>query len=137
MALTTVFTLRDVSLNDAEKQRIERQLKRLERRLGHYPEPVAEVTLIEHVAARRFEVDLRVQLGPLGSHLISHQSAETVDRAVHLAVEDVERELERQIAKQRGEHSFGTPSRRRPTWQQPGITPISVPGEKAPTPKPD
>jgi hypothetical protein len=64
-------------------------------------------------------VDLRLELGPLGSHLISHQAAETADRAVRLAVEDVERQLERQLAVQRGEPSFGVPSRREPTSLRP------------------
>ncbi len=114
MALTTRLNLRDLALSSIDEQRIHRQIDTLGRRLMHYPDPVVDLTLLEFPAPRRYSVDLRVQLGPLGSHLISHQSAETVDRAVHLAVRDVERQLERHQAKQRGEHSFGTPSRRRP-----------------------
>jgi len=45
--------------------------------------------------------------------LISHQVDETLHRAARRAIADAERELERRLAKQRGEPSFGIPSRRR------------------------
>jgi hypothetical protein len=45
--------------------------------------------------------------------LISHQSAETVDLSLGKAIHDVERQLERHHGKQRGQPSFGVPSRRR------------------------
>jgi hypothetical protein len=69
------------------------------------------------------EVDLRVQLGPLGAHLVSHQRAGTTAHAVRLAVEDVERQLERRHADQRGEASFGVPSRREPAALRPNAPP--------------
>ncbi len=113
MGLTTRLNLRDLTLSSLDEQRIHRQIDSLGRRLVHYPDPVVDLTLLEYPSPRRYGADLRVQLGPLGTHLISHQAAETVDRAVHLAVRDVQRQLERHQAKQRGEPSFGTPSRRR------------------------
>jgi hypothetical protein len=87
--------------------------------------------LTRHRDQRQVEVDLRVQLGTLGSHLISHQGAETVDRAVRLAVEDVERQLERQHAVQRGEPSFGVPSRRLPSTLRPANVPSSLAEEES------
>ena len=57
---------------------------------------------------------LRVQLGPLGPTLTSSQAASTPDRAAHLAIQAVERQLERLVAVQRGEPTYGVPSRRRP-----------------------
>jgi hypothetical protein len=55
----------------------------------------------------------RVQLGPLGPTLASSQAAPTPDRAAHLAIQAIERQLERLVAGQRGEPSYGVPSRRR------------------------
>jgi ribosome-associated translation inhibitor RaiA len=108
-----------VSLSAADERRLQHQLDGLERRLVHHPEPTAVLVLTGHGRQRRVEAELRVQLGPLGGHLISHQQAETVDRAVHLAIADVERQLERQHAAQSGEPSFGVPSRRQPTALRP------------------
>jgi hypothetical protein len=56
---------------------------------------------------------LRLQLGPLGPTLASVQHAQTPDRAARLAIQAIERQLERMVAGQRGESSFGVPSRRR------------------------
>jgi ribosome-associated translation inhibitor RaiA len=88
-------------------------MRGLERRLVHHPEPSATVTVVEHPMQRAFDVSLRVQLGPLGPTLISHQSAATVDLSLGKAIRDIERQLERHHGKQRGEPSFGVPSRRR------------------------
>lgn len=71
-----------------------------------------------------------MKLSPLGSHLISHQGAETVDRAVRIAVEDVERQLEREHAMQRGEPSFGVPSRRLPSNLRPAYIASSLTEEE-------
>ena len=68
---------------------------------------------------RRVTADLRVQLGPLAAHLISHQAAESADLAARLAVEDVERQLERRLAKQRGQPTYSVPSRRLPEALRP------------------
>jgi hypothetical protein len=39
-----------------------------------------------------------------------------------LAVADVERQLERKVASQRGEHRYGVPSRRLPKQLRPALT---------------
>jgi ribosome-associated translation inhibitor RaiA len=109
----------DCPLGPDEERHIRHHLERLGQRLTHFPEPLASVHLKRHELQRQVEVDLRVELGPLGAHLISHQSAETAVHAVRLAVEDVERQLERRLAKQRGEHSYGVPSRRLPKAERP------------------
>jgi ribosome-associated translation inhibitor RaiA len=102
-----------------EEARLRAKLRGLERRVRQEPAPAAIVTITQHPAQRRFDVSFRLELGPLGPTLISHNWAETVDLAVERAVDDVERELERHLAKQRGEPSFGVPSRRRPPDEQP------------------
>lgn len=119
MALNTTLTLKNLVLDKTEERRIRRHLEQLERRLVHHPDPEATLVLESFPARRQVEVDLRVQLGPLGSHLISHQVAETPDHAVRLAVEDVERQLERRLAQQRGEPTYGVPSRRLPETLRP------------------
>ena len=128
MPLETILRTDGVALTDAETERVRHQLRTLERRLVHRPGPTATLVLKRLPGARLVEVDLRVQVGPLGLHLISHQSAETADRAVKLAVEDVERQLERQDARQRGEPSFGVPSRRLPAQERPSSR-VSQPQE--------
>jgi hypothetical protein len=58
--------------------------------------------------------------------------AETADRAVHLAVRDVERQLERRHATQRGEPTYGVPSRRLPAELRPAnAAPSEEPSELA------
>jgi hypothetical protein len=84
-----------------------------------HPTPLAELVLTAHPMQRRVEADLRVRLTPLGAHIVSHQAAPTTDQAVRLAVEDVERDLERKHAEQRGEPSYGVPSRRPWRWRTP------------------
>ena len=123
MVLRTIIRRGDVALSELDERRIERRLRALERRLINRPEPEAVLALKAESAQRRVRADLRVQLGPLGMHLISHQDAETVDRAVRLAVEDVERQLERRRAQQAGESTFGVPSRRLPAERRPNPPP--------------
>jgi aminoglycoside phosphotransferase family enzyme len=101
-----------------DKAHIARHLAGLERRLVHFSEPLAELVVQPHPAPRQVEAALRVQLGSLGPHVVSHQQGETLDRAVRLAVADVERELERHLGKPRGEDTFGVPSRRRPPSEE-------------------
>lgn len=119
MALQSSVQIKGFELNEAESRRVLHQLEALERRLVHRPEPSAVLVLKRHAGQRAIEASLRVELGPLGPHLVSHQRAETADHATRLAVEDVERQLERQIAAQRGEPSFGVPSRREPKQERP------------------
>lgn len=126
MALETSLELRDLALDEGEEQRIYRHLRSLERRLTKRPAPRAVLLLKGHAAQRRVEADLRLQVGPLGSHLISHQWGETAGQAVRLAVEDVQRQLERLVATQRGEPTFGVPSRRLPKQLRPNpLTPAT------------
>lgn len=119
MTLTTSLATHDVVLSPTEQKRIRRYLGALERRLEHHPEPSATLMLKGHAAARRVTVDLRVQLGPLGEHLVSHQAAESATQAVRLAVEDIERQLDRRHASERGEPTYGVPSRRLPETLRP------------------
>lgn len=105
MSLRVVLKSAKCPLRDDEERHIRRHLERLGLRLAHFPEPIATLVLERHPRQRRIEAALRVELGPLGDHLISHQAAETAGHAVRLASEDVERQLERRLAKQRGEHT--------------------------------
>jgi ribosome-associated translation inhibitor RaiA len=105
--------------NSIEEQRIRRQLAGLDKRLVHHPEPSIVLVLDHSPEQRRVEADLRLQLGPLGGHLVSRKAAETADQAVRLAVEAIERQLERRTAGQRGEPTFGVPSRRLPRQLRP------------------
>lgn len=111
------FTIRldrgNVALTAAEEDKLLRKLDGLEQRLQHHPAPSAVIALEQHALTRQVDVDLRVQLSPLGSHLVSRQSADTIDHALRLAIKEIERQLERNHGKQRGEPSFGVPSRRR------------------------
>lgn len=100
--------------------RIERTLDGLEKRLVHFSEPKAIVRLREEGTPKVTAIDLRVELGSHAGELISHQSAATPDHAMRLAIEDVERQLERRLATQRGEPSFGVPSRREPKSERRG-----------------
>ena len=119
MALGITLETRDCPLGADEERHIRHQLEMLGQRLAHFPEPIATAVLKQHDLQRQVEVALRVELGPLGKHLISHQAAETATHAVRLAVEDVERQLERSLSRQRGEHTFGVPSRRLPKADRP------------------
>jgi len=119
MALERVLKVNGVALNPVDERRIHHHLDVLEQRLANHAEPTAVLVLTQHRDQRQIEVDLRVQVSPLASHLISHQRAETADRAVRLAIEDVERQLERRHAAQRGEPTFGVPSRRLPAHLRP------------------
>ncbi|GIW05534.1 MAG: hypothetical protein KatS3mg060_0339 [Dehalococcoidia bacterium] len=119
MALRYVLHRNGARLTEAEEARFARHFDGLEARLQHFPDPLVEATVREHPSQRRVELSLRVSLGPLGGHLVSHQAAETLDKATRLAVSDVERQLERRLAKLRGEPAFGEPSRREPRALRP------------------
>jgi hypothetical protein len=106
-------------LGEYQEAKIRHHLRHLERRLVHFPEPAAVLTLRRHQAQRRVTVDLRVELGPMAGELVSHQAAETPEHAVRLAIEDTERQLERRLATQRGEPTYGVPSRRLPSRERP------------------
>ena len=119
MTLGITLETHDCPLSADEERHIRHHLERLGERLSHFPEPMATVVLKRHELQRQVEVALRVELGPLGEHLISHQAGETPIHAVRLAVEDVERQLERRLSQKRGEHTYGVPSRRLPKAERP------------------
>jgi hypothetical protein len=120
MTLKTRLEVQGCALTAVEQQRIEAHLASLDRQLlAHRPDPRAVLVLRRHAAQRQIEANLQVQLGPLGAHVVSHQTAETADRAARLAVADVERQLERRLGSQRGEPTFGVPSRREPAALRP------------------
>ncbi len=119
MALETTLKTVGFTLGEAERRGVEHQLEALERRLTNHPDPKAGLVLTKHAGQRRIEANFSVQVGPLGHHLISHQGAETAEHAVRLAVKDIERQLERRLATQRGDPTFGVPSRRLPRELRP------------------
>jgi hypothetical protein len=107
--------VRDFALNAIEEKQIQRLLEQLQRRMEPYGEPVIKLVLDWHPDQRLVRTRMRVQLGHLGPHLTSAQSAETADRSVRQAVATIERQFERRLATRRGEASWGVPSRRAPS----------------------
>jgi ribosome-associated translation inhibitor RaiA len=123
MTMQVQLRNRHCELSPDEEKRIRHQLDSLGRRIEQLPAPLANLDLEEQGTQRRVTADLRLQLGPQGQHLISHQSAETPDRAVVLAVQDIERQLERRLASMGGESTYGVPSRRLSKEQRPNPPP--------------
>lgn len=119
--MTLIITLEthDCPLSPDEERHVRYQVEKLEKRLAGFPEPIATVVLKRHELQRRVEAALRIDLGSRDSYLGSHQAAETAPHAIRLAVEDVERQLERRLAKLRGDHTYGVPSRRLPKADRP------------------
>jgi ribosome-associated translation inhibitor RaiA len=136
MTLTVNISSQGMQLSPEVERRTERLVHQLDRRLIHFSEPNAILRLRQQEAQRLISVDLRVDLGSRADSLISHQSADTADHAVRRAVEDVERQLERRLAVQRGEPTFGVPSRRLPksTRPKPFIVQEAIAGEEASQP---
>jgi ribosome-associated translation inhibitor RaiA len=110
---------RGISLTRLEEERIQRHMKSLEKRVEKFPDPRLELAIEDQASPRGVRVDLRLALGPLGGHLISHQEGPGADVAVKAAVDDVKRQLERRLANQRGESTYGVPSRRFPSELRP------------------
>jgi hypothetical protein len=121
-----------LALDEADERRVRELLEGLGRRLAHRPEPTAVLVLTPRGRQRQIQADLRIQLGPLGPTLVSHQAAETTEHSVRLAVADIERQLERRTATQRGEPTYGVPSRRLPAELRPHPPGHSSSGESAP-----
>lgn len=119
MALNTEFRMRGLTLTSLEEERIDRQVRSLEKRIANFPDPRLEIAFDEQSNPRIVKVDLRLALGPLGGHLVSHQEGPSADVASKAAFNDVKRQLERRLANQRGEASYGVPSRRLPAEQRP------------------
>jgi len=130
MTMEISLTIEGYALAEDEERRIMRQLGVLERRLVHRPEPTTRLVLRQERLQRTIAAQLQVQLGPLGPSLISHQRAATAERAVRLAVADIERQLERQLAKQRAEPTYGVPSRRLPAASRPARVAAAEPMEE-------
>ena len=103
MTLQTRVQVRGFVLNDVEERRIQRHLRLLGRRLVSSPDPVAVLILYWHPDQRQVKARMRVRLGHLGGHLVSRTTAETTDYAARLAIEDVKRQVERHMARLRGE----------------------------------
>ena len=114
---------------DSEK-RIQRHVAGLERRLVNFPTALISLTIRDRTTERRHTVDLRVNLGVDGDVLVSHQSGDSAEHATRLAVEDVQRQLERYVSGLRGEAAYGTPSRREPRDLRPGTQTAELEGEE-------
>ena len=103
---------------DAE-HRIQRHIAGLERRLGKFKNPQGRLTIKDRPTERRHTADLVLELGVDGVQLVSHDAGESAEHAARLAIEDVERQLERYVATLRGEPAFHEPSRREPKELRP------------------
>jgi ribosome-associated translation inhibitor RaiA len=112
-------------LSPESEKRIQRHIAGLEKRLVNFRNQQITLTIRDRVTERRHTADLRVHLGVDELVLVSHQSGETAELAARLAVEDVERQLERHVSTMRGEPAYGTPSRREPR----DLRPATQPGE--------
>ncbi len=107
--------LRGLTLNRLEVRRIERQLRRLERRLDNpLADPSVDLRLIQHVNRPDIEAQLRVQEEHSGPRYAADASSSTADKSVRLAVSRIERQLSRRNDRLRGASSYGVPSRRFP-----------------------
>jgi hypothetical protein len=94
-------------LDDHEARRINRRLARLGARLADHPIARALLVLRQRRDRRGFTADLRVQLGPLGPHLLGHRDAPLAVTAAVRAVGAVERQLGRPPAERPGDRSHG------------------------------
>ncbi len=119
MTLSIQITVEGLMLSATNQRRIRAHLARLGRRLTDRPQPAAVLSIKRHVGQRRTAADLRLELGPHGPTLVGRQESETPDVATRLAIESVERQLERRTADQRGDAAFGVPSRREPRGLRP------------------
>ncbi len=127
MTLSIQLSVDGTKLDEEAEAKIQRMLEHFGRRVSHYSEPKAVARFQSHGDQRTTEVDLRIELGSHAGELISHQSAPTADRAARLAIEDLERQLERRLSTQRGEPTYGVPSRRLPKTLRPH--PVTTPGD--------
>jgi ribosome-associated translation inhibitor RaiA len=115
MSLSITLHRHSVPLTTPQEERVRHHLAALARRLEHRPEPTATLSFGGQTGRHEIVASLRVQLGPLGPTLMSRETSTTPDGAAHHAIQSIERQLERLTARQRGEPSYGVPSRRRPT----------------------
>lgn len=115
MAMEIKLQVQGFVLNQAEVRRIRRQVRSLAPRLAGWPDPKLNLTLAWDATYCRVDASLRLQLGHLGAHLIARDSAETADLVARVVVENIKRQLEKELAKRQGEPTFGVPSRREPS----------------------
>lgn len=101
-------------LSPDSERRIQRHIAGLERRLVNFHNPLGRLTIRDRPTERRHTADLVLELGVDRVELVSHHAGESAEHAARLAIEDVERQLERHVSTLRGEATFGTPSRREP-----------------------
>ena len=116
---------------EAEK-RIQRHLSGLEKRLTNFHNSNVHLTIKDKPTERRYTADAVVALGVDGVELASHHAGESAEHAARLAIEDIERQLERHVSTLRGESTFGTPSRREPRDLRPANLPADEDDYDAP-----
>lgn len=86
--------VRGLTLNDLEVRRIERQIRRLARRLDNQrSQPSFDLRLIQHANRPEVEAQLRLQEEHLGPRHAADATASTADKSVRLAVSRIERQL--------------------------------------------
>jgi ribosome-associated translation inhibitor RaiA len=110
------------NLGPDSEHRIQRHIAGLERRLVKFQNPQGKLTVRDRPTERRHTADLVLELGVDGVELVSHCAGESPEHAARLAIEDVERQLERYMSTLRGEPTFGTPSRREPKDLRPAAS---------------
>ena len=133
MAFKLRLKIDGLNLNDLEIRRIRRHLERLGDRLTRWSDPMVAVVLGSRPNPPGVTARIRLRAGHLGEHLIGNQSSDTADEAVQGALSQILRQLERQDANQRGEATFGVPSRRAtmdPTMDPVPLPPASEPEER-------
>jgi hypothetical protein len=101
MAISLRTKIRGLTLNDLEARRIERHHQRLEPYLGTWPDPVVTLQLTPRPDPPVVTARIRARAGHLGGHLVSSESGETADQAVHDALAQLLRQLERKSARPR------------------------------------
>lgn len=106
MAVGVLLETHDCPLSPDEERHIRHHLERLGDRLDRLSEPLATVVVTRHERQRQIDVALRLELGPLGEQLTSHQVAGSAPQAVRLAVADVQRQLAHRLAGTWGEPTY-------------------------------
>lgn len=103
-----------VELSKTEEERIDRQIEALETRLKNFKNPRIDVTIDGSHAPQETGAKIQVSLRVDGKVLASEEKGVSADTAVKAAMQDVKRQLEKEVAKLRGEDTYGVPSRRLP-----------------------
>ena len=101
MAISLRTKVKGLTLNDLEARRIERHLQRLEPYLESWPDPVVTLHLTPRPDPPGVTARIQARAGHLGGHLVSTKAGETADQAVHGALAQLLRQVERQSARPR------------------------------------